>query len=460
MALLDSHSYFLPIKGNKILNLKTLDLRERTKTDYFTYEIDCSLLPENETPNADLFFSQVMCEDKEKINHFQKCLGYTITGEIGQKCFFVMIGPSGDNAKSTIMQQIKGIFGKHFTAVQKDILFSLGDKKKQKDLSVYIAELHGKRVGVYNEPSDGMEMNEADIKAITGYDEITAKKLYRDPFTFTPIIKIWIMTNKYFKFDNTSEPMKRRCKIFNMDAQFSNNHAKLGVGKYKKDEQFVENLRTKYRDEVFSWIVRGSYKYFKDGHLNPPAVSVKEMEKYVEMIDPISLFTTSRCVKGDKLRVNRTELFNDYIDWCKEKEEKMMNRENFYIKIATLKYIPIIIHGTKFFRGLDLKSNQKQPDEESEEESDDDMSPSKEGSQPSMKCMLAHDLHANDPYDFGVDKKELSIKPAKQEKVVHKKCKEFKKNICVPESDEDEIDQGDSDEDFGEDHGENLKIVF
>jgi P4 family phage/plasmid primase-like protien len=464
MSLLNSHSYHLPIAGGKILNLKTLEERQRIRTDYFTYEINCKLLPQNKTPHADLFFSQVMCENKEKIKHFQKCLGYTITGEVGQKCFFVMIGPSGDNAKSTIMQLLKGLFGKHYTAIQKDILFSLGDRKKQKDLSAYIAELHGMRIGVYNEPEEGMEMNEAEVKAITGYDEITAKKLYRDPFTFTPIIKIWIMTNKYFKFDDTSEPMRKRCKIFDMKAQFSSNHKQLGVGKYKKDENFVTDLKTTYRDEVFSWIVRGAYLYFKDGHLNPPAISEKEMDSYVEMIDPVSLFINQKCIRDEKAKTNRTLLFSDYIEWCKEKQEKMMTREKFYAKLATLKFVPTICNGVRLFRGLKLKES------ECEEEEED--IPSCEEGQPSKKknagrfvgkadkdlSPLGANFLANDPTDFGIDKsdKSVHIVPEKQ-KIVHKK---EDKCMFTKITKYDEYEVGYSDDDLGDDHGENFKIDF
>ena len=63
----------------------------------------------------------------------------------------------------------------------------------------YLAVLAGKRFGVYNEPAKNIEINESMVKAITGGDEIVTKKLYRDPFTFTPIVKMWILSNEIVK---------------------------------------------------------------------------------------------------------------------------------------------------------------------------------------------------------------------------------------------------------------------
>ena len=446
MSKLDSHKSLLPIKGKKIIDLKTLKERERSKNDYFTYEIDCTLLPEDKTPHADKFFSQIMCDDKEKTEYFQKSLGYTITGEVSQKCLFIMIGPGGDNAKSATMQLIKVPFDKHYTAVQKDVIFSLGDKKREKDLGPYIAELLGKRVGVYNEPSDGMEMNEPIIKALTGNDEQTAKKLYRDPFTFTPIIKIWIMSNKYIRFDSTSEPMKRRCKIFKMNAHFTDNEILLkendklvkekGAPRYyRKDESFVDDLKTKYKNEVFSWIIRGAYKYYKDGHLNAPEISNNEMKEYIEIIDPVSSFVNDECVQDNKLRIDRTILFEAYIDWCKSKDEKMLNREKFYLKLESHKFIPKIINGRRFFQGLNLNINQESTNEIEQ-----------------------------DPTDYGIDKTDKSIVPQKIEKKVciKKQCEQQNFFAKVPNKvPKHNVEMGDSDDDFGGDHGENYAtLVF
>ena len=77
-------SYLLPIQNGKVINLKTLEVRERTQKDMFTFECNVSLT--NETPNADKFFEDIMpnIEDRE---YLRKCLGYIITGKSTQDVF-------------------------------------------------------------------------------------------------------------------------------------------------------------------------------------------------------------------------------------------------------------------------------------------------------------------------------------------------------------------------------------
>jgi len=117
----------------------------------------------------------------------------------------------------------------------------------------------GVRVGVYNEPRDGSIMDEAMIKSITGHDMITAMKKYRDPFDFIPIVKIWICTNKYIKFDCCSKPMVDRTNIIMMNAKFITNPKKKN--EYKKDKSFITQLCKKYRDEVFTFLCIGANKF-------------------------------------------------------------------------------------------------------------------------------------------------------------------------------------------------------
>ena len=145
------------------------------------------------------------------------------------------------------------------------------------------------------------------------------------------------MTNKYVQFDTTSEPMKKRAHIVKMNASFTEGKiTKQEKGIYKKDSQFVEDLKTIYKNEVFSWIVRGAYNYYKDGHLERPAICVNEMKEYIEMIDPVCTFVNNECSINPEARINRTDLFEAFINWCKDKGEKMLSREKFYFKIASI----------------------------------------------------------------------------------------------------------------------------
>jgi len=101
MNKIDINEFMLPIKNGKILNLKTLEVRDRTINDYFSYEIDVNYTPKQK--HANKFFRELMKDDKSKLSVLQRMLGYSITSNIESKCYFVLIGAGGDNGKIKVL---------------------------------------------------------------------------------------------------------------------------------------------------------------------------------------------------------------------------------------------------------------------------------------------------------------------------------------------------------------------
>ncbi len=345
MNKIDSSEHILPINNGRVIDLKTKNIRERTRLDLFTYELNVSMT--EQTPHATKFFSELMSNDKIKLNVFQRMLGYSISGNCDSKCFFSLIG-AGDNGKSAMMRVIQTIFKPLFCAIQKAILFT--ENRSKSDMMPYLACLAGKRFGVYNEPSDNLEINESMIKGITGGDEILAKKLYCNPFSFTPIVKIWILSNKIIKFDTCSEPMVKRAKIVHMDAEFCDNPSK--PNQYKKDPEFVRQLENIYIDEVFSFIVEGAFEYYKYKSFgDEDCVSMQSYKnEYMGKIDISQTFLNERCEIGPKFKIKPSDVFEEYVEYCKEHDIQMVKRNKFYESLTNKKIF------TKRIRGIDYYS--------------------------------------------------------------------------------------------------------
>ena len=343
MNKINVNESLLPIRNGRVLELKTKKVRERLRSDYFTYELDVDYTKKQE--NALKFFGQLCCMDEEKLNVFRRMLGYSITGNIDAKCYFVLIG-CGDNGKSALMDLIKSIFKSLFVAIQKSILFS--ENRMKADMMPYLAVLAGMRFGVYNEPSECLEMNESMIKAITGGDQVIAKKLYRDPFSFTPVVKMWIMTNKIIKFDSCSEPMVKRTKIISMDAQFLDKPNPEIKGQYKKDPDFVRKLEKEYRDEVFSFIADGAFEYYKYKKFGDEECSsmVEHTKIYLSNIDITRNFLEEHCEISPKHKIKTTDLFNAFLNYCTSHGLTMINREKFYDSLRNKKIVTKKVNGT------------------------------------------------------------------------------------------------------------------
>ena len=65
MGKLDSNPSLLPIKNNKVFDLRTREIRDRTKDDMFSYSLDVEYTKNQQ--NAKRFFSELTTEVDEKI---------------------------------------------------------------------------------------------------------------------------------------------------------------------------------------------------------------------------------------------------------------------------------------------------------------------------------------------------------------------------------------------------------
>ena len=361
---LDVSKHLLPIKNKRVINLKTKEIRQRTKDDYFTYELDLDYTTEQ--PNAKRFYSQLMKEDVEKTKYLQLCTGYSITGETDQKCFFVMLG-SGNNGKSAYMNLSLSLFSSFYTNVTKNVIFNMNDNNNL----LHVAKLAGKRIGALNEPSDTMHFDEASVKALTGNgDSVTGKFLFQNTFDFVPIIKIFVLTNKVVYLDASSQAMINRFHLINMNAVFSEN-PDYSKGEYKIDSDFITRLKTEYKNEVFSWIVDGAFMYYQEKKITKPESIIKDQNIYVNNIDSIQSFIDLKCTVDIKKRNNRKVLYDQFINHCKECGDTFVGvtPQKFYDCLQKKGFGVMKSNGYMFITGLQLNTMDDDSDDDYENNS-------------------------------------------------------------------------------------------
>jgi P4 family phage/plasmid primase-like protien len=160
--------FLFPISDNKVVNLKTLEIYERTKEHYFTFITDNIF--KTDRPNKDWvynYFKEILkTENKDFITSVLTWFGYCLTGENCVKRFPILSG-DGDNGKSAFFNVIKSIIGK-FGIIGNEKVFL-----KQKSQSVHTDEylpLVNKRFAYLTEIDKNSSFNEKLIKSITGND--------------------------------------------------------------------------------------------------------------------------------------------------------------------------------------------------------------------------------------------------------------------------------------------------
>jgi len=413
---LNSDHNFLPIKNGKKISLINGELQDRTKNDLFNFECDVEKV--DKTPYADKFFSQVMPNKYER-EYLRLVLGYLITGNMDARCFFIFYG-DGSNGKTVVMNLLKAILKKLYHQTAKGI-FMKGSQEKVEGASPDKVALIGVRCAVYSEgeTSDDIDINESLLKMISGKDEINARPLFRAPLTFYPICKLCLLTN--YKPDlNGDKSIRQRIRYLFFNSSFVDKPDNKKPNEYKKDDHFVDLLQTEYLSEIFSWILNGSIKYYKNKEIIPPKSFQEKTDAFFNQQDSITSFVNNKIVltNNDKNYIKKSAIFDIYKTYCNDNSQRCHPRSTLFKRLEDLQLRLSTLDGYSVYRGVQIKTFE--------------------------------DIEDSD-YDNGVDKKEkavdIALECANQLNIIKNDIHEIKIRVNkMPPIIEDEIFEKNDDE--------------
>jgi P4 family phage/plasmid primase-like protien len=308
----------LPIRNNKIINLRDGTVRYRTQEDYFTYF--CDVEPtEEKSPLFNDFISQIMCNNKENIEYLQKILGYCISGETSSQCFYLFYG-TGSNGKSLLLKLLQKILNTAYKTSSKKIFINSG-----KDAGAELVDIKNARLLTFSETKKNDNLNDDIIKSISGNDQLTARGLYSNPISFNLICKLILCTNYKPNFDGTDKAMVRRLKYIGFLASFVDEPTQVNQYKINRD---LENklLEKKYIDEFFTFCLEGAIKWYNEPKFNPPKEIKEETDNYILSQNSVEKWFLERVEKTNP------EILNKYKKLCKSEEidEKDFNEYKKY----------------------------------------------------------------------------------------------------------------------------------
>ncbi len=361
---LNSNPDYLPIRNGKKISLITGELEDRTKDDYFTFE--CNVDKVDKTPNADKFFKQVMPKEDNR-EMLRKVLGYMLTGNMDGRCFFIWYGDRS-NGKTVIMNLLKAILKSLYHQTSKGI-FMKGSQEKVEGASPDKIALMGVRVATYSEgeTSDDIDINESFLKMVSGKDEINARALFRAPLTFYPVCKLSLLTNYKPDLNGDKSIIERIIYIF-LDSSFVPNPDKNRANEFMRDDDFVEQLKTTYLSEIFSWILKGSIEFYKDKTIRPTKEFRERTYCIFEQQDSITAVFNNKITisKDDKDYINKADIFKIYQEFCDRNSQRCQRRSTLLKRLEDLHVIISTLNGYAVYRGIQINSGESEPEAEFE----------------------------------------------------------------------------------------------
>ena len=100
-----------------MFDLRTGALSEHSADDRITKLVPVPYAPSAPCPQWQTFLERIFGCNAQLIAYVQRCIGYALTGDVGEKAMFVLYG-KGDNGKTTLLEAVRQVLGQVLQLLQ------------------------------------------------------------------------------------------------------------------------------------------------------------------------------------------------------------------------------------------------------------------------------------------------------------------------------------------------------
>jgi putative DNA primase/helicase len=216
----DTHPELLNCQ-NGTLHLDTGEFYPARREDLLTQIANVNYDPTATCTKWQKFISEALDGKMPTIEYVQRVTGYLLTGTQSEQCFFLIQGQPG-TGRSTFWRVIRFTMGDYFEMVSSGLFVKPPRNKRSsgEEASPALVKLVGKRVAAEVELGEDDAFASTLLKRITGGESLTARPLYKEPFTFQPQCKPVFLTNHQPGTDDFSGGLEDRLRIIKFNVKF------------------------------------------------------------------------------------------------------------------------------------------------------------------------------------------------------------------------------------------------
>jgi putative DNA primase/helicase len=312
---LDAHPMLLTVE-NGVIDLKTGELLPHDQSLLMTKLAPATYDQNAEAPLFMNFLRRIFNDDQNLIRYVQKVMGYTLTGDVSEKVFFILHG-AGDNGKSVFLELLMALLGDYARTIPAEVLM-FDPRRNPNAPSPEIAKLRGARGVSASEAEAEQFLAEAMVKRMTGRDTITARNCYTESFEYIPQFKLFLATNHLPKLKGQGEAIWGRVRIL----PFS-----VSIPKAEQDKHLLDRLLAE-RAGILRWAVEGCLGWQQEG-LDEPAAVRAAGGTYRRQMDTASEFIEQICVADPAKRVKKAALYESYKLWTQNNGKHAVGNGEF-----------------------------------------------------------------------------------------------------------------------------------
>lgn len=304
---LDAHPLLFNA-ANGTVDLTTGALRPADSADFLTKQSPIRYDADATCPQWLAFLDRIFAGDTTMIRYLQRVVGYILTGLTTEQCLFILHG-AGSNGKTTLLEVLRRLLGRDY-ALTADFSL-LVERNHHGGPRNDVAALCGSRLVTASEVPEGSRLNVSLMKALTGGDTLTARRLYEEAFEFDALFKILIAANDCPVIKDPGPATWRRLRLLPF---------LVTIPDAEKDKTLKERLPAEEGSGILNWAIEGCLAWRREGLGEPLAVATATAV-YREESDTIGQFLKERCTLVAGASARADALYAAYTVWARGRGE-------------------------------------------------------------------------------------------------------------------------------------------
>ena len=299
--------------ANGVVDLRSGTLMQHDSSRLITKLARAPYDPAAACPTWEAFLERIFAGRQDLIRYVQKAAGYSLTGDCGEQCLFLLHG-HGANGKSTFLTTLMTLMNDYARQLPMETLLARQEHAIPNDL----AALRGTRLVAAVEADAGQRLNESKIKQMTGQDRLAARFMRCEWFEFTPEFKLWLATNHKPSVRGCDEAIWRRIRLIPFE---------VTIPPAERDAALPEKLRQELPG-ILRWAVAGCRLWQAEG-LDAPTAVTAATDAYRSEMDVIGEYLRERCAQNPLGAATVAESYRDYEAWCGKNAERPFAKRSF-----------------------------------------------------------------------------------------------------------------------------------
>ena len=304
---LDQTPYIIGF-DNGVYDFNTCEFREGRTSDYLTFSTGYDYVeydPTNKhTIELESIISKIIPNENVK-RYLLTILAKALIG-VPDERFYMFIGFSGANGKSTLINMLEYTLNDYMTSVEVSLLTC--KRGSSSNASPEVMKMRGKRIISMQEPESEDIIHTGLLRQLTGNDTLVARELYKNCVSFKLQGTMIMCANELPEINSINEAVWRRIRVIDFPSRFVENPKR--DNEYKIDRTLKQRMPT-LAPYLMSLLIH-YYTTYKDDASEPDEVLAstlkynREANVFTEFIDNyteqsnryLQFSKISNCFKG------------------------------------------------------------------------------------------------------------------------------------------------------------------